>query len=343
MIKVLVVNDSATSRAAIRLALAGEEDVTIVGELDSARRAVELARATQPDVVLMDIMMPEVDGFEAARQLRRTSRVPIVLITASASPSDVAVAMEALRAGAIAVLESPPAPTDPRYELVRRSLVVTVRSAAALPRHKNDATSPPATDPPTTAPATTTASAEGRSFEVVGIVTSLGGPPVLADLFAAVAADHPPFLLVQHIEASFVNGFAEWLQTRTKSRIEVGRSGAELARSTIYVAPADHHLAVSRDKKALVTTTAPVGGFRPSGNVLLASLATAFGRSACAVILTGMGRDGAEGAKKLHDAGGFVIAQDEASCVVAGMTNAARDAGAVDLTLPPGAIAAYLR
>lgn len=341
-IKVLVVNDSATARAALRAAIADEPDIEIVLELSSGIEAVASVERVDPDVVLMDIVMPQADGYEVTRQILRSRRVPILMVSASVSPSDVAVAMEALRAGAIAVLEAPPSPADPAYDVKRRAIIYTIRSAAALPRAKLGARAT-GFESGAYPPVALAGDSKERSFSIVGIAASLGGPPVVAEILGALAADHPPVLLVQHIESSFVDGFAVWLRVVVKSQIVIAEHGGEPKRGHVYIAPADHHLGVSRDGKLAISTAAPIGGFRPSGNHLLETLAKAYGRRALGIVLTGMGRDGSEGARILHDAEGFVIAQDEASCAVAGMTNAARDRGAVDVSLPPRSIASYIR
>lgn len=336
-IRVLVVNDSATARAALRAAMTDEPDIEVVGELRSGSDAVASVESLAPDVVLMDIVMPDVDGYEVTRQILRARPVPVLMISASVAPGDVAVAMDALRAGAIAVLEAPPPPDDPRYDVRRRAIIHTIRSAAALPRkHVVRMTSPRPTPQVEVAPGT-------RSFEVVGMVASLGGPPVVADILAHVASDHPPILLVQHIESSFVTGFVTWLRSAVRTKMVLAESGMLLERGTVYVPPGDHHIGATADGRVLLSTAPQIAGFRPSGSHLLSSLARTYGKRALGIVLTGMGTDGADGALALHKAGGFVIAQDEASCAVAGMTNAARSRGAVDLTITPGAVAAHIR
>lgn len=336
-IRVLVVNDSATARAALRAALADESDIVIVGELPSGSSAVESVQSLTPDVVLMDIVMPDVDGYEVTRQILRARAVPILMISASVTPGDIAVAMEALRAGAIAVLEAPPAPDTAGYEGRRRVIIHTIRSAAALPPDKvgRMVTS--------RGPVQVAAVESARAFEVAGIVASLGGPPVVSDILGHLAADHPPVLLVQHIEATFVEGFVSWLRTSSRANVVIAEHGRHLDRATVYVAPGNHHIGVSSDGKVALATTPPIAGFRPSGSHLLSALAKVYGKRALGVILTGMGSDGADGAVALRAAGGFVIAQDEASCAVAGMTGAARKRGAVDLTLAPTSIAGHVR
>ena len=337
-IRVLVVNDSATARAALLAAMADEPDIEVVGELRSGRNAAASVESLAPDVVLMDIVMPEVDGYEATRQILRARPVPILMISASVSPGDVAVAMEALRAGAIAVLEAPPSPDDPRYDVRRRAIIHTIRSAAALPRKRVDRMSSAQSTQLPIDPA-----ASSRTFEIVGVVASLGGPPVVAEILCRLVSEHPPVLLVQHMEASFVVGFVSWLRSTAGTKVVLAEQGMILQRGTVYVPPGDHHIGVAADGSVVLSTSPPIAGFRPSGSYLLSSLARTYGKRALGVVLTGMGTDGADGASALHGAGGFVIAQDEASCAVAGMPNAARGRGAVDLTLGPGAVAAHIR
>ena len=125
-------------------------------------------------------------------------------------------------------------------------------------------------------------------------------------------------LLVQHIEASFVAGFVAWLRDAGRASVKVAEHGASLERGTVYVPPSDHHLGVALDGRIALSDAAPISGFRPSGTHLLKTLACGFGKRALGIILTGMGSDGAEGAQALHEAGGYVIAQVEASCTVAG-------------------------
>lgn len=336
-IKVLVVNDSATARAAQRQALADEPDIEIIGELESGESAVHAVERLDPDVVLMDISMPGLDGYEVTRQVLRARRLPILMVSASVASNSVAVSMNALRAGAIAVLEAPPPPCDPRYDLRRRAIIHTIRSAAALPRRKIVSCAEPCS------PSGAEGEVAARSFDVVGMVASLGGPPVVAEILTGLSPDHPPVLLVQHIEPSFVEGFADWLRGVGRSRVKVAGHGATLERGAVYVALGDAHLGATADGRIALSSGPPLAGFRPSGTHLLSSLARAYGSRALGIILTGMGTDGADGAHALHQAGGYVIAQDEASCAVAGMATAAERRGAVDLMAPPSSIASHVR
>lgn len=334
-IRLLIVNDSSTARASLRVAMSDELDIEVIAELASGSEAVKSVATLAPDVVVLDIVMPGIDGYEVARQILRIHSVPILMVSGSVSPNDVAAAMEALRAGAIAVLATPPPPDDAKYEVSRRALIHTIRSAAALRRRPLRIA---ARDTPIPGVSTV-----ARSFEVVAMVASLGGPPLVADILLHVVPDHPPLLLVQHIEASFVEGFVHWLGNAVRTKVVIAAHGQRLERGVVYIPPGDHHIAVNSNGEVVLSTAPPQGGFRPSGSFLLSSVARTYGLRALGIILTGMGTDGAEGALALHRAGGFVIAQDEMSCTVAGMTNAARARGAVDLTLEPGAIAAHIR
>jgi two-component system chemotaxis response regulator CheB len=175
----------------------------------------------------------------------------------------------------------------------------------------------------------------------VAIGASTGGPQVVAEILASPLP--APVLLVQHIARGFIEGFAEWLGTRTPMPVALGERGAVLEPGTVYVAGAGGHLGVTADGRVAISDDGPVDGFRPSITRLFEAVADVYGRSAVGVLLTGMGRDGARGLLRLRDAGALTIAQDEASSVVYGMPAEAVQLGAAADVLAPGAIAGVLR
>jgi two-component system chemotaxis response regulator CheB len=178
----------------------------------------------------------------------------------------------------------------------------------------------------------------------VAIAASTGGPPALQKLLGRLPRDFPaPILLVQHIASQFTGGFAAWLDSVVPLTVKVATAGEPLQPSTVYVAPEQRHLGVSRNGlSVLLSDEPPVGGFRPSGTYLFESVARAFGNAVVGLILTGMGRDGVDGLQALWAAGGMVWAQDEASSVVFGMPGAAVAEGLVDRVLPLHGMASAL-
>lgn len=183
-----------------------------------------------------------------------------------------------------------------------------------------------------------------RDRAAIGIAASTGGPGVLADILGALRAeDLPPVLVVQHIVSGFAEGFARWLGEVCGRPTIIAEQGVMASRGTIYVAPDDHHLELEPGGKLAVRSTPAVGMFRPSATPLFESLGRVLGHRALGIVLTGMGADGAEGARALRAAGGRLVIQDEASSVVFGMPRAARDLAGADATLSPRRMPAWIR
>lgn len=310
--------------------LNGDPGIEVVGGARDGAEAVALCKKLHPDLVTMDIQMPVMDGVEATRQIMVESATPIVMVS-SLEPTDVRRSMHALNAGALAVLAKPAGPGTPRFERDVRELIATIKAMAQvkLVRRWSTAAPPYRASSPARLP-----SVERRHVEVVGLVSSTGGPNVLRRILSELPADFPtPILIVQHIAAGFAQGLAEWLGTTTHRKVKLASDGERFEPGAVYVAPDDRHLEVTRDS-LVVSSAAPVEGFRPSGTRLFSSLASVFGRNAVGVILTGMGRDGVTGLAELRDAGGAVFAQDEASSDIFGMPGAALEAGVVTETTP---------
>lgn len=338
-LRVLVVNDSRTQRAALCAALRAADGVTVVAEASSGAEAVRAVSPARPDVVLMDVVMPHFDGYAATRAIMAHAPVPIVLVSSVVDPRDVSVAMEALRSGALAILEALPSPLAPDFVARRDALVRTLRamarvSVSALVPRASRALTPalprPAIDRATPGPA------------VVGIAASTGGPGALVTVLRGAPVRCAPVLLVQHIAAGFSEGFAQWLASATGRPVDLAVHGRAALEGHVYIAPGDRHLGIAADGTLELSDAPPEGLFRPSATWMLRSLARSFGDRARAAVLTGMGSDGAAGALALRQAGGRVFAQDEATSVVYGMPGETVALGAAHAVLPLDQIAAHL-
>jgi two-component system chemotaxis response regulator CheB len=341
MVRTLVVDDSATARALIVAVLKTDPSIEVVGQARNADEALELARRLRPDVITMDFQMPDVDGFEATRRIMSEAPCPIVMVSGSLDVRDVVVSMEAMRAGALAILAKPPAPTAPTFARESRYFANTVKAMSQVKtvrRFPGAAARAAAASP---APVPRRAVGQGR---IVGIAASTGGPAALHRLLTDLGDGlRAPILVVQHIAIGFAEGLAAWLGKAARMRVKLAAHDEPLEPGVVYLAPDDRQLGVNASGHARVIDGPPVETFRPSATYLFESLAAAFGPAAIGVVLTGMGNDGAAGLARLHAAGGTVIAQDEASSVVFGMPRAAIQAGIVDSVLPLELIVGHLQ
>ena len=331
MIRVLVAEDSATTRAYVVHLLEEDPAIRVVGQAADGAEAIELAESLRPDVVLMDVEMPRVDGNEATRRIMERAPTPIVMMSAHSRHVEER-AFEALGTGALAVVGKPAGLGQPDHASTAAQLRNTVKLMAEVKvvRHwrRRDSNGPEPTRVD-----------RARTIRVVAIGASAGGPPVVAEILSELPADLPwPVLIVQHISTGFAPGLVDWLARSTPLTVKLAEADEPTRPGTVYVAADGAHLGLA-DGRVRLAADPEVDGFRPSASFLLRSVARAAGPGAVGVLLTGMGRDGAAGLLELRRAGGLTIAQDEESCAVFGMPKEAIRLGAAEHVLPPKKIA----
>lgn len=326
-VRVLVVDDSATARLLLVSILRADPGIEVIGEAADGVEAIDLVKRLRPDIVTMDVQMPRLDGFAATKRIMVEEPTPI-LITTGLDPRALSVSLEAVRAGALAVHAKPGDPRLPGFDDEASELVRQVKAMSKVKVVRHHQLDPVAAS---TAHAPTPAMLREGPIEVVAIATSTGGPAALHLILSALPADFPlPILVVQHISRGFTLGFAGWLDQASKLRVKLAQEGETIAAGTVYIASDDHHLIASPVRRIHLSSAVEVGGFRPSGTPLFESVAVAYGHSALAVILTGMGRDGVDGLRAIRNAGGRIIAESEETAVVYGMPGAAVAAGLAD-------------
>jgi two-component system chemotaxis response regulator CheB len=329
MIRVLVVDDSATARQLLIRILDSDPEIQVVGVAKSGQQAINLAKRLRPDVITMDLNLPDIDGFQATKEIMIVAPTPIVIVSASSKAREVDAAVQAMRAGALTLLLRPSSPASTNFDMEASEMLSTIKAMAEVKvvRHfcRKQADLPD--QPPLSRPAT---------IRAIAIAASTGGPLALQQLLCDLPVAFPvPILLVQHMPSQFSRSFAGWLDSVVPLHVQLATAGEPLAPATVYIAPEDRHLGVTRSGRATVLSDdQPIDGFRPSGSFLFRSVAEAFGDSAVGLIMTGMGSDGVNGLQTLHAAGGLVIAQSESTCVVFGMPGAAVAQGVVDRILP---------
>ncbi|MDR3603172.1 MAG: chemotaxis-specific protein-glutamate methyltransferase CheB [Desulfomonilaceae bacterium] len=341
MIRVLIVDDSAVVRDLLKHILSSDAEIVVIGEAKDGLEAVELVAKHKPDVVTMDINMPRLNGFEATRQIMEKNPVPIVIVTASWDPNDVGKMWLAMEAGAVATLEKPRYSTKEDYEN-SGNIVDTVKLMSQVKVIRRWA---PKRVSNTPSDLLTKIQPEhfSRQYGIVAIGASTGGPPVIKELLAALPSDFSaPIVIVQHIARNFTTGFAEWLDQSTPLNVRVAKHADRLEPGAVYVAPDGLHMKVDFSSHVVLTNDPPENGLRPSVSYLFRSVAAVFGNRAVGILLTGMGRDGANELKILKDKGAITIAQDKETSVVHGMPGEAIKIGGASHIAPSHKIAGLL-
>lgn len=347
MIKVLVVDDSPVAREFLTHVINSAPDMHVVGTARDGVEAVDAVTRWNPDIVTMDIIMPRMDGTQAIERIMQTAPRPIVVVTGNTITEEVRATFQSLDSGALALVPRPNALTSDRGQADAENLVSTlrlmseIRVVRRIPRRSPQR---PAVFP--RAEAAGGKSQTSRLFRVVAMGASTGGPSALKTIIGALPRTFPvPILVVQHIAPGFVDGFVSWLAENTAVSVGIATHGEPLAPGRVYVAPDGLHLGVGREACVELVASAAIrqpGGLCPSVSHLFESVERVYGSQALAVLLTGMGRDGADGLLKLKGAGAITVAQDKESSVVHGMPAEAIALGAAEWVLPPARIADLL-
>lgn len=326
--RIAIVNDMALVREFLRQMLAKVPGFEVAWVAQDGSDAVEKCAADTPDLILMDLIMPVMDGVEATRRIMAESPCPILIVTAAVDGNTPKV-FEAMGHGALDAINTPVMGNDAaaresreallkRIETIRRLTGPSIPSAVAGPRPARRKDLPP----------------------LVVIGASTGGPRALATVLSGLPGDLAVgIVVVQHVGGEFSEGLAGWLNGQTRLAVSLAPKGGRPAAATVLVAGSNDHLVLAPDLSLTYTKDPENTPFRPSVNVFFKSVAERWPMKGVGVLLTGMGRDGAEGLAALRRAGWYTIAQDEATSVVYGMPKAARDLGAAVDILPIEAVA----
>ncbi len=323
-IRVLIVDDSPTMRVLITNLLGRDPEIEVIGAAADPLEAREAIKAFNPDVITLDVEMPRMNGIEFLEKIMRLRPMPVVMVS-SLTQEGADTTLRALELGAFDCVGKPTLGKD---SLGFSELVEKVKAAArsrVRPLGERSSVKPKAPD-------------FLPSNKVVAIGSSTGGVEALVSLLETYPANCPPTVITQHMPASFTRSFADRLDRLSAAHVSEAVDGAKLEPGRVYVAPGGaRHLELVSGAQGLrcrLRETDPVNGHRPSVDVLFNSVAQAAGARAVGVILTGMGKDGAQGMLAMRNAGARTIGQDESSCVVYGMPRAAFELKAVERQLP---------
>jgi two-component system chemotaxis response regulator CheB len=345
-IRVLVVDDAAVFRRLLAEELNNDPGLEVVGTAPNGRIALAKMPQLSPDVVILDVEMPEMDGLATLAELRKTyPRLPVIMFSALTVRGAEAT-LDALSLGATDYFPKPVdvGSLDGSLEVIREQLIPQIKALCAS-AHRQTAT-PIGTQP---APILAAGAPAGVQLpppsgirrapvQVVAIGASTGGPNALTEVFARLPADFPvPIVIVQHMPPMFTRLLAERLAAKFPLRVHEGAAGSVLQPGHAWIAPGDHHMIVVREGtqvRLLLNQDPPENSCRPAVDVLLRSVAKTFGAHSLAAILTGMGQDGLRGCEAIREAGGQVLAQDEATSVVWGMPGYVARAGLAHRVLP---------
>jgi two-component system chemotaxis response regulator CheB len=337
VIRVLVVDDSIVMRQMIKDALSAAPGIQVVGMASNGREALRLVDELSPDVVTLDIEMPGMNGLSTLDAILAKRPIAVIMVS-SLTQAGATITLDALERGAIDYLTKPAskseAPLVFGHELVRKIRFAAGSDVKRIVRlRKQRAESFRIAEPVVKSPVETGDNLPELASACIAIGISTGGPPALTSLFRELKPPLPPILVVQHMPAQFTKPFAWRLNSVSRLTVKEGESGEVIKPNHAYVAPGGFHMAIqgrAGSARIRIFDGEPVSGHKPSVDVMMSSAAQVFGRRVLGVIMTGMGRDGANGCRAIRSAGGYVLGQDEATSDVYGMNKVAFVEGNVD-------------
>jgi two-component system, chemotaxis family, protein-glutamate methylesterase/glutaminase len=342
--RVLIVDDSAFMRKVLETILNSDDQLQVVGQAKDGREAITLAESLKPDVITMDINMPHVDGLQATAQIMTTNPRPIVIVS-SESREGASSTLKALELGAIEFVAKPSSGIDLDMQSVKEDLLRKVRMSAKVRVVRTASRLASTVQAVNTNPAAPAARLASRPrptvpldqrFPLVVLGASTGGPATVMRLAPGFTRDFPAAVFVlQHMPATFTTQYAAQLAEFTSIRVKEAEPNESVQPGTLYICPGAQHLRITPTGRIqLDGTSGRINGYLPNIDVTMETAASYAGAMTIGVVLTGMGNDGAAGAKAIQSAGGLVIAQDEATSVIFGMPAEAIKAANVEHVLP---------
>lgn len=333
--RVLVVDDSPLMCKILTNIVNCDPQMIVAAVANDGKEAVDLVPRLKPDIITMDMDMPVMDGLEATKQIMASTPTPILIVASTAFKAGMEKVFKAISYGALDVIDKR------ELELVGQkksgeALIAKIKfltGVRVVERHLGKLRKERSV-------VDLKGSTKEVSDKIVAVVASTGGPQALLEVLKRLPEDFPcGIVIVQHITSGFLSGLVDWLAKECKIKVKIGEDSEEIRPGVAYMAPDNFQMRVEESGKINLSNEPAQGGHRPSGDVLLDSVARTYGKGSVAAILTGMGRDGAMGMKAIKQFYGKTIAQNEKSCVVFGMPKAAVEMNVIDKVLPLESIA----
>lgn len=352
-IRIVVVDDSAFMRKAISDMIESEKDFEVVAKLRDGRELVEKVDQYNPDLITLDVHMKDLDGLATLKELKRLDKSYPVLMVSSATTEGSELTLECLDNGAISFITKPSGTISLDILKVQKNLIEEIRSITSnvKPKRKfNNVDNNPkvsnnaginstfgvrekSVSSPLVIP-------RSKKIEAVVIGASTGGPKALQEVLTKLPGNlGVPVFVVQHMPEGFTKVFSERLDKACQMRVVEAAEGMRIDKDTIYIAKGGRHMTVGANNVIRLNEEPPIWGVRPAVDKLFNSAIKIYGGNLVSAILTGMGRDGADGTSNIKDSGGITISEDKSTCTIYGMPKAAFETGKVDLVAPLNEIA----
>ncbi|OFI06520.1 chemotaxis response regulator protein-glutamate methylesterase [Clostridium acetireducens DSM 10703] len=344
-IKVLVVDDSALMRKIISDMINSQEDMEVITTAKNGEDFLNKLNKYKPNVITLDVEMPKMDGITALKELKKKYiQIPVIVLS-SVSSKGPKMTMECLANGAFDFLAKPSGAISLDINKVQEDLVSKIRLASLKDKNnlqeiKKSTIKEKDLTKEKDLKREIKSSNYKKTIEAVVIGASTGGPKALYKVITSLPKKfNVPVFVVQHMPAGFTKAFAERLDANSPIKVVEAKSGDLIVKDVVYIAPGGYHMEVGKDKRIHLNEDPPVWGVRPAVDKLFISASEVYGSNLLSVVLTGMGKDGADGTVKVKQAGGITLSEDESTCTIYGMPKAAFETGKVDRVFPINEIA----
>ncbi|MGD2066664.1 MAG: chemotaxis response regulator protein-glutamate methylesterase [Candidatus Bathyarchaeota archaeon] len=322
-LRVLVVDDSAFMRKIVTKMIDSDPQLTVVGTAFDGLNALKKIPQLNPDVITMDVNMPRMDGLKTLKEIMKQNPIPVIMLSAT-TQEGAEITFRALKLGAVDYVQKPSGQISLDIETVRNELVDKIKTAAHanLVSHERAASYSPVT------------TKQAFTNKIITIGASTGGPPAVEEILRQLPKNTPPILIVQHMPIGFTQLFAKRLNKLCSFEVKEAENGDTIKQGLALIAPGGYHMTVTGDGRVQLNEGPAEHGVRPAVDPMMRTTAEVYESETIGVVLTGMGRDGASGMRRIKENGGKTIAQDKATSTVFGMPKIAIEEGNVDKILP---------